>query len=90
MRELTVSLAIQDLRRQILGSSAKRVCHIRILHIQLAQSEITEGNMSGIIKKDILRFQVPEGARVSFVVKMKQTFRIPVYNVEIVKVFQSQ
>lgn len=57
-QQLTVSLAVQDFRGQILGSPAKGVRHIRILHVQLAQSEIAKCDMSGIIEKDVLRFQI--------------------------------
>jgi hypothetical protein len=46
--------------------------------------------MPGIIEKDILRFEVTERARISLVAGTERAFRIPVYNVEIVKVFQSQ
>lgn len=34
------------------------VCPILILHIQLAETEIAEGNVTGVIKKDILGLQV--------------------------------
>jgi len=68
---LTVSLAIQNLRSQVLGCPTERVGHVRILHVQLTQPEITKSDMSGIIEKYILRFQVPKGARVSSIAKTR-------------------
>ena len=53
---LTISLAIQNLWGQVLGGSTEGVRHIRVLHVQLAQSEVTKSDMSGIIEKDILGF----------------------------------
>lgn len=34
------------------------VCPVLIFHIQLAETEITEGNVTGVIKKNILGLQV--------------------------------
>ena len=46
--------------------------------------------MSGIIEKDVLRFQVPKVTMHELRCDRPHIHHLPVYNVEIVEVFQSQ
>jgi len=61
----TIAIAAKNLRCKILWSSAEGVCLLIILHIELAKAEVTQGDVTGVVKKDILRFQVPEGVSTS-------------------------
>jgi len=58
-RELrTIPGTVEDLGGKVLRSSAKCVCHVVILHIELAQSEITKGDVARVIEEDVFRLEV--------------------------------
>ena len=57
----TVSSAVEDLGGKVLRSSAERVGHIVILHVELAQTKVTEGDVARVIEKDIFRLEVTVG-----------------------------
>ena len=48
----------EDLRREVFRSSAERVGCVRVLHIELAQAEVAQSDMSVIVEENVLRFQV--------------------------------
>ena len=54
----TVTLATQDLRSEVFGCTAERVRLVRVLHVQLAETEVTQGDMTRVVKQDVLRFEV--------------------------------
>jgi hypothetical protein len=57
----TISCTVQDLGGEVLRGSAESVGHVVIFHVELAQSEITEGNMARVIEKDVFRLEVAVG-----------------------------
>jgi hypothetical protein len=54
----TITGTVEDLGGEVLRSSAKCVCHVVILHVELAQSEITKGDVARVIEKDVFRLEV--------------------------------
>ncbi len=54
-KELTVALSAQNLWCQILRGTTEGVGRIRVLHVELAQAEVAQGDMTGIVQKDVLR-----------------------------------
>ena len=58
LQSLTVTLVVQDLRCKVFGSSAEGVGCIRIFHIQLAQTEVTQGDVSCVVEKDVLGLEI--------------------------------
>ena len=59
-------LVQQDFWRKILCGAAKGIGELACLEVGFRQAEVTQRNMSGSIKKDILRFEIPK-KRDSFV-----------------------
>jgi hypothetical protein len=59
----TVSSTVEDLGGKVLWGSAERVGHIVILHVELAQTKVTEGDVAGIIEKDVFRLEITVGRR---------------------------
>ena len=58
-----VAVFIEEyLRRKVFSRTAKRVCQFIRSQVRFRQAEITQRNMSGSIKKDILRFEIPKNA----------------------------
>ena len=55
---LTVALAAQNLGGKVLRSTDESVGGIRILHVQLAQTEVAQSDVASVVKQDILRLQV--------------------------------
>ena len=45
----------------VLGRPTERVGLLRLAHVQLAQSEIAERDMTGIVEQDVLGLQVTVG-----------------------------
>lgn len=54
----TVPSTVQDLGGEVLRGSAECVGHIIILHVELTQSKVTEGNVARVIKKDVFRLEI--------------------------------
>ena len=48
----------EDLRREVFRSSAERVGCVRVLHIELAQAEVAQGDVTGVVQQDVLRFEI--------------------------------
>ena len=40
------------------GTATHTVCLVLILHVELAQTEITQSNVTSVVKQDVLGFQV--------------------------------
>lgn len=59
----TVSGTVEDLGGKVLRGSAECVGHIVILHVELAQTKITEGDVARIIEEDIFRLEITVGQR---------------------------
>ena len=55
----TITLSGQNFRSEILGSTTKGVSLLVPFHIQFAQPKITQGDVACIIKKYVLRLQIP-------------------------------
>ena len=51
----TISLTVKDLGCKILGCATKGIGCVRVLHVELAETKVTEGNMTSIVQKNILR-----------------------------------
>lgn len=56
--QLTVAVPVEDLRSKVLGCTTERVGHLRILHVELAQTEIAKCDMAGVVEQDVLRLQI--------------------------------
>ena len=54
----TVSLTTKDLRRKVLRGAAECVRLVRVLHVELAQAEVTQRDVTSIVKQDVLGFQI--------------------------------
>ena len=37
----------------------RTVCSVLVFHIKFAETEIAEGDVTGVVEKDVLRLQVP-------------------------------
>lgn len=81
----------KDLRRQVLGRPAERVGLVRVLHVELAQSEIAESDVARVVEQNVLRLQV---AGITLLV---QTYRprvdvidLPVHDVQLVEMLKSK
>ena len=59
----TVSSTVEDLGGKVLRGSAERVGHVVILHVEFAQTKVTEGDVARIIEKDIFRLEITVGRR---------------------------
>ena len=55
---LTITLSAQNLWRKIFGSTTEGICGIRVLHIQLAETEVAQRDMPRVVEQDIFRLQV--------------------------------
>lgn len=51
-------MAFQQLRSDVLGSSAERVGFLRFGHIKFAEAEVAKGDVTGVIQKNVLGFEV--------------------------------
>ena len=54
----TVSLAAKNLRCQILRCPAEGVGLVRVLHVEFAETEVAQGDVTGVVEKDVLGFQI--------------------------------
>lgn len=57
----TVSSTVEDFGGKVLRSPTERVGHIVILHVELAQTKVTEGDVARVIEKDVLRLEITVG-----------------------------
>jgi hypothetical protein len=57
----TVPSTVEDLGGEVLRGSAECVGHVVILHVELAQSKVTEGNVARVIEKDVFRLEITVG-----------------------------
>jgi len=64
-KALTVSIAAKNFGSKILWSSAEGIRLLIILHVEFAKTEVAQRNMTGVVKKDIFGFQIPEGLSTS-------------------------
>ena len=48
---------------KVLWRSTECVCGIRVLHVKLAQTEITQSDVTGVVEEDILGLEVTEDSR---------------------------
>ena len=55
---LGVALSVQELRCKVFGCTAECVGLIFVLHVQLAQAEVTKCDVADVIDKDVLWLQV--------------------------------
>jgi hypothetical protein len=56
----TIPSTVEDLGGEVLRSSAECVCHVVILHVELAQAEITKGDVTRVIEKDVFGLEVTD------------------------------
>ena len=57
----TIPSTVEDLGGKVFWSSAERVCRVVVLHVELAQPEITKGDVASVIEKDVFWLEVAEG-----------------------------
>jgi hypothetical protein len=57
----TISSTVENLGCKVLRGSAERVGHIVILHVKLAQTKVTEGDVARVIEKDVLGLEITVG-----------------------------
>ena len=60
LRQLTVALPAEDFRRKVLRHATERVCLVRVLHVEFAQAEVTQGDVTCVIKQNVLGLQVTD------------------------------
>lgn len=53
-----VTMTKQELRSQVFRCAAEGVCTSLVIHIELAQSEVTQGDVSGVINQDVFGFEI--------------------------------
>jgi hypothetical protein len=51
-------LTTENLRGKVFGRATKGVGAVAVLHVHLAQTEIAQRNMAGVIKQDVLWLEV--------------------------------
>jgi hypothetical protein len=56
--DATVSSTVQNLWSEVLRCPTKRIGHVVILHVELAQPKIAKGNVSCVIEKDVFRLEI--------------------------------
>lgn len=52
----TIAISAQDFRSEIFWRATERVGLFICFHIQLAETKVTQRNVTSVIKKDVLRF----------------------------------
>ena len=55
---LTVALTAQNLGREVFGGTAEGICCVRILHVELAKTEVAKCDVASVVEKDVLWLQV--------------------------------
>ena len=57
----TVSSTVEDLGGKVLRGPAESVGHIVILHVEFAQTKVTEGDVTRVIEKNVFRLEITVG-----------------------------
>ena len=50
LHALTVALAAKNFRGKVLWRAAERVRLVRVLHVELAQAEVAQCNVTGVVE----------------------------------------
>ena len=56
---LAVAVAVENLGGEVLGCAAESVRLLVALHVELAQAEVAERDVAGVVQQDVLGLEVP-------------------------------
>lgn len=90
----TIPSTAEDLGGEVLRSSAECVCRVVILHVELAQPEITKGDVARVIEKDVFGLEVAVGTidEWTYVIgnTLVEVYCLPIDDIEIMKVLEGE
>ena len=56
--DFVVAFSVQNLGSEVLGCTAEGVGLVGVFHVELAETEVAEGDVTSVVQEDILGFQV--------------------------------